>query len=215
VEILTSFQIQVLREFAQTQLNSSFFLTGGTALSAFYLHHRLSEDLDFFTEEPGKVPQVLPELRRISNKVNARIEVRRQFASYLEVFLHSSDGEILKCDFAQDSPYRLQEKTLSNELGIFTDNVLDIACNKLSALFDRSAAKDFIDVYFIDKEILPFVEILRNARLKHVGIDDYWLAVSLRKVQEIGELPHMIKPVEVEALREFFLGQALRLMEQR
>ena len=28
-----------------------FYLTGGTALAEFYLHHRLSEDLDFFSEE--------------------------------------------------------------------------------------------------------------------------------------------------------------------
>ena len=29
-------------------LTKNFFLGGGTALSEFYLHHRLSEDLDFF-----------------------------------------------------------------------------------------------------------------------------------------------------------------------
>ena len=28
----------------------NFYLTGGTALAEFYLHHRLSEDLDFFSE---------------------------------------------------------------------------------------------------------------------------------------------------------------------
>ena len=28
-----------------------FYLTGGTALAEFYLHHRLSEDLDFFSEQ--------------------------------------------------------------------------------------------------------------------------------------------------------------------
>ena len=28
----------------------AFYLTGGTALSRFYFHHRLSEDLDLFTE---------------------------------------------------------------------------------------------------------------------------------------------------------------------
>ncbi|MFH1233514.1 MAG: nucleotidyl transferase AbiEii/AbiGii toxin family protein [Patescibacteria group bacterium] len=27
---------------------SNFYLTGGTALAEFYLHHRLSEDLIFF-----------------------------------------------------------------------------------------------------------------------------------------------------------------------
>jgi len=30
-------------------IEKSFFLTGGTALSVFYLGHRISEDLDFFT----------------------------------------------------------------------------------------------------------------------------------------------------------------------
>jgi hypothetical protein len=28
-----------------------FYLTGGTALAEFYLQHRLSEDLDFFSEQ--------------------------------------------------------------------------------------------------------------------------------------------------------------------
>ena len=38
------------KHFAAWSHASVFYLTGGTALSAFYLHHRLSEDLDFFTE---------------------------------------------------------------------------------------------------------------------------------------------------------------------
>jgi len=28
----------------------NFYLTGGMALAEFYLHHRFSEDLDFFSE---------------------------------------------------------------------------------------------------------------------------------------------------------------------
>ncbi|MBI3956224.1 nucleotidyl transferase AbiEii/AbiGii toxin family protein [Candidatus Gottesmanbacteria bacterium] len=31
------------------ELTRWYYLTGGTALSEFYLHHRLSEDIDFFT----------------------------------------------------------------------------------------------------------------------------------------------------------------------
>ena len=30
-------------------ISDNFFLKGGTALSVFYLHHRVSEDLDLFT----------------------------------------------------------------------------------------------------------------------------------------------------------------------
>ena len=32
-------------------IEKNFFLTGGTALSVFYLHHRLSDDLDLFTKD--------------------------------------------------------------------------------------------------------------------------------------------------------------------
>lgn len=46
-KILTALQSNFLREFFDR--TQEFYLTGGTALSAFYLQHRLSEDLDFFT----------------------------------------------------------------------------------------------------------------------------------------------------------------------
>ncbi len=46
--ILTPTQRQVLDILAKNSKFTSFYLTGGTALSEYYLHHRLSEDLDFF-----------------------------------------------------------------------------------------------------------------------------------------------------------------------
>lgn len=46
-EILTLQQKTFLNEFVKTDLKDVFRLTGGTALSAFYLEHRLSDDLDF------------------------------------------------------------------------------------------------------------------------------------------------------------------------
>jgi hypothetical protein len=58
----------------------------------------------------------------------------------------------------------------------------DSAYNKLSALFDRAEPKDFVDVYFICQEVMPFARLIGLARQKHVGIDDYWLAVALRRI---------------------------------
>jgi hypothetical protein len=43
-------------------------------------------------------------------------------------------------------------------------------------------------------------------------LDDYWLAVSLLKVEEMGKLPHMVKPVNIDELKNFFLTQAKLLM---
>jgi len=60
MNILTPFQETLLKEIGRSTLNEVFFLTGGTALSAFFLQHRYSEDLDFFTDQPEQVPQALP-----------------------------------------------------------------------------------------------------------------------------------------------------------
>lgn len=212
MKILTPLQERLLRCIALSPLNQTFYLTGGTALSAFYLHHRYSEDLDFFTAQPGQVPQVLSALETFKDELGITIEIRRQFASFLELFIHGAQGEVLKCDFAQDAPYRLQPTVIHQDLGIYTDGPLDISCNKLSALFDRSAAKDFVDVYFIHHELFPFSEVLLNARKKHVGIDDYWLAVAMFKVRDVNSLPRMVKPLNLQEMQEFFLTQARLLM---
>lgn len=39
-------------------LRREFYLTGGTALTSFYLQHRLSDDLDFFREKENDFPSI-------------------------------------------------------------------------------------------------------------------------------------------------------------
>lgn len=51
-EGLTSRQKEFLAVVLQTPyILQRFYLTGGTALSYWYLHHRQSEDIDLFSEE--------------------------------------------------------------------------------------------------------------------------------------------------------------------
>ena len=212
-KVLTPLQEDFIKFFAETSLKDSFFLTGGTALSAFYLGHRVSEDMDFFTEEEGQVPQVLPILQEIVSKLNAQLEIKRSFRSYLEVFI-TKEKETLRCDFALDSPYRLEKKIFRQEYGIYVDNVLDISCNKLSALYDRGDPKDFVDIYFIDREVIPFERLVEEAKKKHIGLDNYWLAISLAKVEDLSILPRMLKPITFDELKIFFREQAEWLMRK-
>jgi hypothetical protein len=54
-KILTDVQKKALIAVAKEPKLSGFYLTGGTALAAYYFQHRLSNDLDFFTAiEPDK-----------------------------------------------------------------------------------------------------------------------------------------------------------------
>ena len=55
--ILTTIQQKALDSIASdTIVKNHFYLSGGTALATYYLHHRLSEDLDFFSENEIDIP---------------------------------------------------------------------------------------------------------------------------------------------------------------
>lgn len=214
MELLTPLQRKLLREIGQSPLRDEFFLTGGTALASFYLHHRYSVDLDFFTVNPTAVVQVPPVMQEIAVRLGLEITFTRTLDTFLECFFRSPAGERVQFDFAQDSPYRLEPIRFHSELGIQIDNPTDISCNKLSALFDRAEPKDFVDVYFIAQELVPFDRLVALTRQKHLGIDDYWLAVALAQVEQVELLPHMVKPVSLSGLKAFFLAQAKELMDK-
>ena len=212
MELLTPFQQQLLKSIGGSPIRDQFYLTGGTALSAFYLHHRYSEDLDLFTPDPLAVTRVAPVLQDIAKNLNAQVSFTRTLGSFLECFFEGDSGERVKIDFAQDSPYRLQPTLLDTEYDVYVDNATDIACNKLSALFDRAEPKDFVDVFFVCQELMPFTELEELARQKHVGIDDYWLAVAMQRISQVGILPRMIKPLDLDELQVFFLSLAQEII---
>ncbi|MEJ2207655.1 MAG: nucleotidyl transferase AbiEii/AbiGii toxin family protein [Anaerolineae bacterium] len=214
MDLLTPLQRRLLAEIGGSPLKDEFFLTGGTALAVLYLHHRYSVDLALFTENPAAVARVVPTMQEIADRLGLEITFTRTLGTFLEAFVTSPDGERVEFDFAQDSPYRLEPTRFDSELQLAVDNPTDIACNKLSALFDRAEPKDFVDVYFIVREFLPFEQLVALARQKHVGMDDYWLAMALAQVERVSMLPRMVKPVSLDELKAFFLARAKELMDR-
>lgn len=214
IEILTSFQKELLKQISKSILNDDFYLTGGTALSAFYLQHRISEDLDFFTANPNALRQVPSILQDVAQEIEAQTEFRRLFGSFIECFIQSKGNEIVKIDFALDSPFQFETPHFDGKYGIYINSLIDIACGKMSALYDRAEPKDFVDVYFIAKEVIDFDTLLRKAKEKHLGLDDYWFAQSLLQVNRIQVLPRMIREITIVQLRDFFVKQVEKLMER-
>ncbi len=141
--ILTPLQIDFLEEFTGSDLRNIFRLTGGTALSAFYLEHRYSEDLDFFTDE--KIPSYLPEEFLKSLDFVDSLSLTRLYDRNI-FHLKLRDGGFLKTEFV----YYLRKNIESpvNIEDLLVDSLLDITVNKLSAISDRLDAKDYVDLYF-------------------------------------------------------------------
>ncbi len=214
MQILLPLQRNLLAAIGRSPLRDDFFLTGGTALAAFYLQHRYSLDFDFFTANPAALAQVPAVMQQIATSLGAEVTFTRTISSFLECFVHAPNGERIEFDFAQDSPYRLEPTRYCAELGIQVDSPTDIACNKLAALFDRAEPKDFVDVYFVTREIMPLEQLVALTRQKHLGIDDYWLAVALARVEQVELLPRMIKPVSLPELKAFFLERTKELTDK-
>lgn len=211
--VLTEHQKEILRYLGKTELKDSFFFTGGTALAAFYLEHRYSEDLDFFTSNSDSIRSVSSILDRISSDLKIEIKIRRMIHSFIEVFLKFQDGEGIKMDFALDSPFRFEAPKRFENYGIEVDSLRDLGANKISALFDRAESKDFVDAFFLQKEFQPMDKLIADAKEKHIGIEDYWLAQAFEQVQSLTFLPRMIKPVALEQLKQFFLAEASKLID--
>lgn len=98
--ILTAKQLDFL-ELAQTQTTivKNFYLTGGTALAEFYFHHRLSEDIDLFSEAEVDISAIEPFLEAISTKLGIVKVIKQNFLGLYTYKLQFKDGDSLKVDF--------------------------------------------------------------------------------------------------------------------
>jgi Domain of unknown function (DUF1814). len=149
-------------------IQDNFFLTGGTALSAFYLYHRLSNDLDLFTIKAIELSEIDFWIRQNFNNAT---KIRQS-----ETFLSFVIDEI-KVDFVKDSLSLEMERPqviLENKVLLSLDSIENIASNKLTTLVSRTENKDFIDFYFIAKKYpqLNREDVLRDAIKKDVIFDD-------------------------------------------
>jgi len=57
-------------------LTSNFYFTGGTALSKYYLQHRYSDDLDFFSEKQIDQQLIFSIISSWKNKLGFRFNSR-------------------------------------------------------------------------------------------------------------------------------------------
>lgn len=209
--ILTPFQKSVLSLFAQDKaLTKHFYLTGGTALAEFYLHHRLSEDLDFFSEEEFSIIPIQTFLKTLSVSLNLSKIEYRSFMGIHTFFLHKGK-QILKIDF-NFYPFPRFERGKNFE-GFSIDSLHDIAINKLQTISTKPRSRDFIDLYCIIKKTGWSIETLRKeARAKFDWyIDPLKLGAQFLLSQELKDYPNLIDQLEEKEWQDFFKEEAKKL----
>ncbi len=211
--ILTAKQLKLL-EFVQKepQITKRFYFTGGTALSEFYLQHRLSEDIDLFCEKE-EVNQTVVDifLRKISSSLKVAEIKKSQFLGLVSYILVFGDGEKLKVDFNYYPFLRIEKGKKYHNLEV--DSIYDIAVNKVHTMFMRLRSRDFVDVYFIMKTAGYMLDqLIRDAKVKFDwDIDRVTLASQFMKVRGIQDMPTILTPFNRKDFEEFFVKLAKSL----
>ena len=211
--ILNDFQKKVLAIFCKTVLSNKFYLAGGTALSEFYFHHRISEDLDFFTEEELN----LKELERFINLIGRKIALKKVeyshgFGLYTYFFYPKNEMVKHKIDFGQ-YPFPLIEKP-KRFATVQVEALYDIAVDKTHTISVRPRLRDFVDLYFIfqEKKEWNLKGLLQKAFEKFgIKVDPLQLGENLFQVKNLEDMPIMLKDFDRQTMENFFLTEAKKL----
>lgn len=204
-EVLSQAQKKIIAHVGQEPFFTDFYLTGGTALSAFYLQHRISNDLDFFSFRDSDTAFIRHFVDRIKQELACN-DVRFERLYDRNIYFFQCASEEFKIEFAKYPFLQLEQPQVKD--GIKIDSLRDIAANKLAAILDRFDPKDFVDLFFI----------LRTRKLKEIWsdserkfgakIDPLFLGGELMKSQRIEALPSMIEPLDIVELKAAFREHA-------
>ncbi|GBD31162.1 hypothetical protein HRbin33_00110 [bacterium HR33] len=153
-------------------------LEGGTALAAYYLHHRESEDLDLF----GRPGMDARDFARFVEERAAEAEISvvrtgpatRGF-SELVVQDAAGKGRPLRIQLGIQSPYTLDPAQATEE-GVPVASYRDLCAGKLHAICDRFEPRDFVDLHAIlhrpqTGSAQPPSEGERRRRIRHLVAD--------------------------------------------
>lgn len=208
ISIITKEQKIILGLISKTDaLRENFYFTGGTVLSEFYLHHRYSDDLDFFSEKKLDQELIFYLISLWSKNYNFTFSSRFVEVVYRFEFSFSS-GANLKLDFGYYPHKRIEKGTIYQGLNI--DSLRDIATNKLLTVNQRTDIKDFVDLYFLLKQHFTVWDLTYSCQTKFrsVDLDILLLAQDFLKVDDFQTLPRMLKPLTLAKLRNYFRAKA-------
>ena len=197
---LTRAQRVFLDPFLRSELADFFYLSGGTALSAFHLHHRRSDDLDFFSRQPFDSTRIVRLVTTIAENEPIPHRIHDRLGFILQIA-----GESLRVEFVH-YPFDNIEPPVQRYGSLLVDGPRDILANKLSAIIERTEPKDFADLLFLLRTPpLTLEEGLRGCKMKFgwPGLQ-YLVQTALLKVEMLSGWPETRPPTSLAEARIYF-----------
>ncbi len=210
-DFLYPFQDEVLLRLSA--LDTGLYLSGGTAASRGYLHHRFTDDLDFFANDADDFRLWTERaIEAVGSVQSWRSEILLREERFVRVNLVRDRGA-LKLEFVNDVPAHVGDLREHKVLGRI-DSAENILANKITALVDREEPKDLADIWgFCCLLGLAIEDALAGARSKAAGIFPADLARILMSVSDDDwKLVRWTEPPEISRFKADLEGLGKKLL---
>ena len=187
---LTPLQRDLLLAFFDRE--QGFSLTGGAALAGFYLHHRETTNLGFFTHDSDAFERGAYALRAAADHVGAEVSVKQDAPGFKRYLVTRGGDSVLVDTVWERVKAAYPEKRMEGR--VVLDSAEEIAVNKLTTLVSRSVPRDIVDLMLLERAGHSIDAALPKALLAWV--------LSQVTVPEGAALPAGVSPAETRA----FLG---------
>lgn len=169
-------------------VSSPFYLTGGTALSRFMLHHRFSDDLDLFINRKSDFFEEVDRLIKVFRENFSSVEVPVRQDSFTRIIVYEGSTS-LKIELVNDVGFRVGLPN-KEQSGFKIDTWENILSNKLTAL-QRVAGKDFVDILFLSLkynfnwETIINYSKQKDAWINEIAISEFLLGFDLVSLKDV------------------------------
>jgi hypothetical protein len=169
---LTLFQRQLLADLAAAPTPDRY-LAGGAALHFSPVSARYSDDLDFFHDTEARVAAAFASDRECLSRAGYGVSVEASLPGFVRAVV-GKGSDATRVDWAHDSAWRFMP-LVRDPLGGLLLHPVDLAVNKTLTLAGRDEARDFVDILFAHRTILPLAALCWAA----VGKDPGFTPLSL------------------------------------
>ncbi|SHN35263.1 nucleotidyl transferase AbiEii/AbiGii toxin family protein [Actinacidiphila paucisporea] len=176
-----------------------FVLAGGYAVQAHGILNRVSDDVDLFTDQgdPQRFDAAVNVVRDAYTADGLTVEVMRSGDSFARLLVTDEDGRETKVEMGYD--WRAEPPVMMDIGPVLHPD--DAVANKVSALYSRAEARDYVDVHAaLTSGRYSAQELLRLAEERDPGFDRPMFAQALRASRRWDDQDYMEYGLDAEAV---------------
>ncbi len=219
---LTIQQIQLLKAISNDPyLKNNFYFAWWTALAYYYYQHRISDDIDFFSnqEVDGKYINMFF-LKNKNVLWFDSLAMTKMYDRYIFV-LNFANWYKLKTEFSYFFP-NLYPLHTDKKLWIKYINKKDVIIDKLWAMLDRTTEKDYFDFFWLYNDLYSSLNLRNLQNLAKKVEEKRWIQLSISyfiKMCSIGyKMDYSVilktKDIDISDIKSFYFELWIKVKDK-